>query len=141
MDDDRLAKLSADFPIVRQEDELFEEARAGRVFNHRRPSRQPLAVVKATSQEDVKEAVKLANSLNRRISIRSGGHSWAAWSVRENAILIDLEKFNSMSYDDETKIVSVGPATTGENLEAYLREKGRIVGGPHCPSVGVGGFL
>ena len=128
-------------PIIWPEDKGFEHARISRVFNHRRPSRFPLAAVTVSSEEDVKEAIRLAKRLDSQVSIRSGGHSWAAWSVRDNAVLIDLVQLNSISYDDSTAIVTVGPATTGERLNSFLNTKGRMFNGPHCPSVGLGGFL
>jgi FAD/FMN-containing dehydrogenase len=133
--------VSADFPIVWQHDEDFERARVGRVFNHRRPSRYPLAVIEARMEEDIVEAVRIAKQLNCKISVRSGGHSWAVWSVRDNAILIDLGKLNSIEYDDDTGIVRVGPATPGGKLNTFLEPKGLMFNGGHCPTVGLGGFL
>lgn len=58
----------------------YELARIGRVFNHRRPDRYPRGVLEATSVQDVVDAVKLAKDKGMRISVRSGGHSWAAVS-------------------------------------------------------------
>ncbi|KAJ0323829.1 hypothetical protein COL5a_008192 [Colletotrichum fioriniae] len=81
-------------PILYAEDTPFSEystAVWGRVFNARRDfSRRPAAVVTATRKADVVEAVKIANEKGWRVSVRSGGHSWAAWSVRDEALLIDL---------------------------------------------------
>jgi FAD/FMN-containing dehydrogenase len=134
-------EVSEGFPIVWAKDEQFEEARVGRVFNHRRPSRYPLGVVSARSEKDVIEAVQLAKKLDCKISVRSGGHSWAAWSVRDNAILIDLARINNIEYDEKTGVVKVGPATTGEKLNKFLEPYGRMFNGGHCPTVGVGGFL
>ena len=68
----------------------YEEARVGRVFNARRPDRFPIAVLFAKSDADVIAGVRLARKIGVTVSVRSGGHSWAAWSVRENALLIDL---------------------------------------------------
>src|SRR5271170_6870041 len=137
---ERNKKSDISIPIIWPEDKGFECARISRVFNHRRPSRFPLAVVTVSSEEDVKAAITLAKRLDSQVSIRSGGHSWAAWSVRDNAVLIDLVQLNSISYDDSTAIVTVGPATTGERLNSFLNTKGRMFNGPHCPSVGLGGF-
>jgi FAD/FMN-containing dehydrogenase len=129
-------------PIVWSSDENFEQARVGRVFNHRRPMRSPLAVINATSEQHVQQAIQIAKELNCQISIRSGGHSWAAWSVRDNAILIDLGELNAINeYNETTGIVKVGPATTGEKLNGFLGTMGRMFNGGHCPTVGVGGFL
>lgn len=127
--------------VIWRDSPAYEEARVGRVFNHRRPNRYPHGVVEATSVQDIVNAVQLAKSQNLRVSIRSGGHSWAAWSVRDNAILVDLGKFNFVGYDESTKIVKVSPSTTGRILNEFLGKKGRMFGGGHCPDVGLGGFL
>lgn len=121
--------------------EAFYDAAYGRVFNHRRPDRQPRAVVKATTVDHVVSAVKLAKKEGIRVSVRSGGHSWAAWSVRDDAILIDLGNFKQIDYDSTTHIVKVSPSTTGRMLNGFLTEIGRLFAGGHCPDVGLGGFL
>ena len=68
----------------------YEEARVGRVFNGRRPDRFPAAVLLAADEDDVVAGVRLAKARGAQVSVRSGGHSWAAWSVRDDALLIDL---------------------------------------------------
>ncbi|KAK3941463.1 FAD binding domain protein [Diplogelasinospora grovesii] len=141
----------------------FQEAVWGRVFNHRRDvSRVPFAFCAARSVSDVVAAVSLAKSRGCRVSVRSGGHSWAGWSVRSDAVLIDLGDLDLTSeiipvpetkdggrgggrgrtvYDEATKIVSCPPSCTGRILNAYLKERGRMFAGGHCPDVGLGGFL
>ena len=121
--------------------DVYEEARVGRIFNRRLPNRFPVAVVEATSEEHVIQAVKLARRLGCRVSVRSGGHSWAAWSVRDEAILIDLGQLNYMSVDEKTMVATVSPSTTGRLLNSYLAEKDLMFCGGHCPDVGLGGFL
>ncbi|GAB7355621.1 hypothetical protein MBLNU459_g6345t1 [Dothideomycetes sp. NU459] len=119
----------------------YEVARVGRVFNHRRPKRYPVAVVEAENPDHVAAAVKLAKKLGCRVSVRSGGHSWAAWSVRDNAILIDLGKMKHISVDESTKIATVSPSTTGNMLNEFLTQRKLMFCGGHCPDVGLGGFL
>lgn len=121
--------------------EAYEKARIDRVFNQRRPKRFPIAVVEATHESHIVDAVRLAIARNCRVSVRSGGHSWAAWSVRDDAILIDLGKFQEINLDEKTGIVKVSPSTTGRILNGFLVEKGLMFAGGHCPDVGVGGFL
>lgn len=120
---------------------LYEAARVGRVFNHRRPDRFPLAVVEAETVDHVVDAVKLAVQRGVRVSVRSGGHSWAAWSVRDNAVLIDLGKMACMELDQTTGTVTVSPSTTGRMLNGFLKDHSYIFPGGHCPDVGLGGFL
>ncbi|KAK8163247.1 hypothetical protein BC567DRAFT_211326 [Phyllosticta citribraziliensis] len=128
-------------PITWQHDADYERARIGRVFNYRRPSRYPIAVVEASEESHVDEAVRLAIQKQCQISIRSGGHSWAVWSVRDDAVLLDLGKFKEIELDEKTGIVKVSPSVTGRELNDVLQKKGVMFAGGHCPDVGLGGFL
>jgi FAD/FMN-containing dehydrogenase len=120
----------------------YEQARTSRIFNARRPDRFPAAVLLAHSDDDVIEGVRLAAERGWTVSVRSGGHSWAAWSLRDDALLIDLGGMRDIAYDPATGVVSVRPAVKGgQELAPYLAERGRAFPGGHCPSVGVGGFL
>jgi FAD/FMN-containing dehydrogenase len=120
----------------------YEEARVGRIFNGRRPDRSPAAILFAESDADVVEGVLLARHNGWTVSVRSGGHSWAAWSLREDALLIDLGLLREIELDEVTGIVSARPAVKGgDELDPFLEERGRFFRGGHCPSVGIGGFL
>ena len=134
-------KTLAMHSVIWRESPGYEEARVGRIFNHRRPDRYPRGIIEATSAQDVVDATQLAAQMNLRVSVRSGGHSWAAWSVRDDAILIDLGKFKCLELDEATAVVKVSPSTTGRVLNAYLATKGKMFAGGHCPDVGLGGFL
>ena len=119
----------------------FERACFGRLFNQRRPDRYPRAVVHATCEQHIVEAVKLANSLDTRVAVRSGGHSWAAWSVRDDAVLVDLGSYHHLELREDDGIVEVSPSTTGHVLNEMLNARGYMFAGGHCPDVGLGGFL
>ncbi|KAF4969203.1 hypothetical protein FZEAL_10269 [Fusarium zealandicum] len=135
------SQLPDSFPIIWRDNVGWEKARVGRVFNQRRPSRQPLAVVEATREDHIIEAVRLARALGTRVSVRAGGHSWAAWSVREGAILVDLGKYHEFLLDDSTGVLQVSPSTTGRMVNTLLAQRGRMFPGGHCPEVALGGFL
>ena len=137
-----LAAPGFDGRLVLPGDAGWDDARVGRVFNGRRPDRQPDAVLVAATVDDVQRGVKLAAERGWTVAVRSGGHSWAAWSVRDGGLLIDLGALTDISYDDTTHVVSAGPATKGgQVLSPYLEERGRFFNGGHCPTVGIGGFL
>ena len=76
--------------LLRRGDPGYEHARVGRIFNARRPDRFPAAVLLAADDDDVIEGVRLAAERGWTVTVRSGGHSWAAWSLRDGALLIDL---------------------------------------------------
>lgn len=128
--------------LLRRGHARYEEARVGRVFNARRPERYPAAVLLAADENDVVAGVRLARDEGWKVSIRSGGHSWAAWSVRDDALLIDLGGLREMTYDAETHVATASPAVRGgTDLAPFLDARGRMFPGGHCPSVGIGGFL
>ena len=128
--------------FLRSGDAGFDDAVLGRVFNHRRPSRRPAAVLLAANAADVAAGVRLAWSNGWQVAVRSGGHSWPAWSVRDQTLLIDLAAFTSINFDETAGEVTVGPAVRGgTDLDPFLAERGRFFAGGHCPTVGLGGFL
>jgi hypothetical protein len=120
----------------------FEEAAVGRVFNGRRPSRRPDAVLLAETEQDIVAGVRLATANGWQVAVRSGGHAWAVWSVRDGGLLIDLGGWQHLEYDESTGIAIASPSTKGGDvLTPFLQERGRFFFGGHCPSVGIGGFL
>jgi FAD/FMN-containing dehydrogenase len=128
--------------LIRRGERGFEDARMSRVFNARRPDRQPAAVLLAADEADVVAGVKLANQENLQVAVRSGGHSWAVWSVRDDTLLIDLGRLDELTYDPETKMATASPSIKGGDVLApFLANHGRMFPGGHCPSVGIGGFL
>ena len=91
----------------------YEEARIGRVFNRRRPSRYPDAVLIAADADAVAEGVRLARSRGWPVAVRSGGHSWAVWSVRDGGLLIDLQNLNHDRVRRGSGIAVAGPSVRG----------------------------
>jgi FAD/FMN-containing dehydrogenase len=120
----------------------YEDARLARVFNARRPDRFPAGVLVASSEEDVVSGVRLARERGLKVSVRGGGHSWAVWSLRDDALLIDLGGLREMTYDPATGIATASPSLKGgAEFTPFLTGHGRVFTGGHCPGVGLGGFL
>ncbi|MFT3873918.1 MAG: FAD-binding oxidoreductase [Nocardioides sp.] len=128
--------------LIDRESEDFEAARVDRIFNRRLVDRQPTALVRPTTEDEIVAAVRLARTRGWQIAVRSGGHSWAQWSVRDDALVVDLGDYHELAYDEATAVVVVSPSTKGgAELAPYLAERGRFFVGGHCPTVGIGGFL
>lgn len=128
--------------LVTPEASDWDDARVGRMFNGRRPSRQPNAVLIAETVDDVVAGVRLARDKGWSVVTRSGGHSWAGWTVQNDTLLIDIGLLQELDYDAETGIASAQPAVKGGDvLSPFLEKNGRFFNGGHCPSVGIGGFL
>ncbi|MBI4944364.1 MAG: FAD-binding oxidoreductase [Actinobacteria bacterium] len=131
-----------DGELLLRGDAGFEAARVDRVFNRRLPARAPAAVLKAASEQDVVRGVRLACERGWQVAVRSGGHSWPQWSVRDEALVLDLGGLQELEYDEATGVVRASPAVKGGAvLGPYLAARGRFFVGGHCPTVGIGGFL
>ncbi len=129
-------------PLLLRGDPGYEQARVGRIFNARRPDRFPAAVLLADNDRDVIEGVRLAAERGWTTSVRSGGHSWAAWSLRDDALLIDLGRMRDIAYEPASGVVSARPAVRGGlELAPFLAGRGRAFPAGHCASVGLGGYL
>lgn len=120
----------------------YEPARTAALFNTRHPARYPAAVLEAVSEADVVAGVRLARERGWKVAARSGGHAWAGWSVRDDALLIDLGGLHEMTVDVENHTATASPATRGgQELSPLLRRHGLIFPGGHCSTVGIGGYL
>lgn len=124
------------------DDPGFEDAATGRVFNRRLPDRRPMAVVECASDDDVITAVNWARTEGWQVAIRSGGHSWAAWSVRDGTLLIDTQRMQEIELDASAMVVKSRPAVKGgKTLNPFLEPHGLVFHGGHCPTVALGGYL
>ncbi|UZJ55694.1 hypothetical protein CBS101457_005014 [Exobasidium rhododendri] len=119
----------------------YESARVDRIFNKRRPKVYPDRIMFASSVQDVIDGVKFASEKGLKVTVRSGGHSWAAWSLRPGCFLIDLSRLNLLTVDQDGMTAVASPSTTGKMLNKVLSPSGLMFNGGHCPDVGIGGFL
>jgi hypothetical protein len=109
-----IAPKTGDRLILRGADG-YDEARFARVFNARRPERYLAAVLVAETADDVVEGVRLARDRGWKVAIRAGGHSFPAWSLRDDGPLIDLGAFKETAFDESTGLVSVTPRFRAES--------------------------
>jgi FAD/FMN-containing dehydrogenase len=120
---------------------VYESARFRGVFNKRYPPKFPLAIIKASSTEDVISAIQLAITHNSRIAIRAGGHSFPVWSLQDDSILIDLGEWRECVVDAAQRTAVVTPGVTSQAINDVLVKQGMMFPGGHCGDVGLGGFL
>jgi FAD/FMN-containing dehydrogenase len=127
--------------IVWRGDSGYEEARCGKMWNCRVPSRYPEVVVQPRSDDDIVAAVRLARKHGLKIAVRSGGHSWAASFLREGGMLIDLSGMREFTVDAEARTARLQPGLRGTDFNHALRKLDLFFPSGHCMSVGLGGFL
>ena len=88
--------------LLLRDDPGFEEARVSRIFNRRLTDRQPAAVLRVANEQDVVLGVRLAREQGWNVAVRSGGHSWAQWSIRDDALVLDLGALTEIDFDENT---------------------------------------
>jgi FAD/FMN-containing dehydrogenase len=124
-----------------RDEEGYEEARRATMWNARTPERYPDMIVRASNEQDVVAAVRLAGSEGMKIAVRSGGHSWAGNHLRDGGMLLDLSGLVGASVDPAALSASIAPACPGTALLAQLAEHDLFFPGGHCVGVALGGYL
>jgi FAD/FMN-containing dehydrogenase len=127
--------------LFRDEAEDYEQARLDAVWNGKKPDRFPDAIAIAKNEDDVVEAVRLAQERDWRIGVRSGGHSWVGNAVRHGGLLLDVSRLNDFTIDAEARTASVGPGVRGPDLQRALGDQGLYFPTGTCPGVAIAGYI
>src|SRR5215211_7296490 len=123
--------------VIWPQDPDYDVARQS--FNARF-SRFPAAIVVCNNTSDVQNAVRWARQEGMPLRARSGGHSYEAFSVVDDGLVIDVGGLTGVDID-----VSGGEAVIGAGirlLDCYRRlwEHGVTIPAGTCPSVGIAGL-
>ncbi|MBZ5739529.1 FAD-binding oxidoreductase [Nocardioides mangrovi] len=127
--------------LLRRGEPAYEDARLDAIWNGRTTRREPAAIVRARSVEDVQAAVRLAAREGLQVGIRSGGHSFVASGLRQDALLLDLSALDSLQIDADRGVARVQPGVRAGAANAALDARGLTFPVGHYPTVGLGGFL
>jgi len=120
--------------VLESGDGGFDEARA--LWNTRF-DRRPDLVVRCTSSSDVKASIEYAREHELRLSVKGGGHSYAANSVADGGLLIDLSLMKAARVDAEARTVTIEGGVTCAELDAATQEHGLATPTATVSSVGV----
>lgn len=127
--------------ILEKGSAAYEKSRT-RFFNKGHPNHFPHQILHPRSTEEVAAAVKHAISLDKHISVRSGGHLFPCQHLQNDEILIDMKAVNSrFEYDPETELINFGPGQTVQDAQEFLTPRNLFFPFGHSPTVGLGGFL
>lgn len=127
--------------ILLPDDPGYEATRVDAIWNGRVPDRYPAAMAIARNEEDVTSALRLAADKGWKVAIRSGGHNFVGNGIRQDGLLLDVSRLNSVEIDESTATATVGPGADNEELIALAEPLGLTFSVGHCPSVCLGGFL
>jgi len=103
---------------------------------------KPLALVYAKSTAEVAAVVKLAAQYGIHIQPRSGGHSFASYSLggSSGSLVIDLTAMDKVVVDKKTWRATIGGGAKLKGVTEGLESQGkRTIAHGVCPQVGIGG--
>ncbi|MEE9298088.1 MAG: FAD-binding oxidoreductase [Acidimicrobiia bacterium] len=120
--------------VLESGDAAFDEARA--LWNTRF-DRRPDLIVRCTSSSDVKASIDYAREHELRLSVKGGGHSYAANSVADGGLLIDLSPMKAVRVDADARTVRVEGGVTCAEMDAVTQEHGLATPTATVSSVGV----
>jgi FAD/FMN-containing dehydrogenase len=133
--------MGIDGAIHKRPDSGYEDARRAAVWNALTPDRFPEIIVQAASENDCVEAVRLARERGLKLSVRSGGHSWAGNHLRDDTLLLDLSGLREVEIDAPGMRAAAQPGCPGNDLAFELERQGLFFPVGHCPGVALGGYL
>ncbi len=132
MEDSQLSSVTG--RVLKPGDGGFDEARA--LWNTRF-DRSPDLAVRCLAGDDVKAAVDHAREHGMTLSVKGGGHSYAANSVSDGGVLIDLSLMKKIAVDTEARTVTVEGGVTCAEMDAVTQEHGLATPSTTVSSVGV----
>ncbi len=122
--------------VVLPADRAYETARFD--FNRRFDIR-PSVIVYPKDTGEVGNAVRWARTHGLPLSVRSGGHSYEAFSLGPG-LVIDLSDMHAVSFDPLAHTITAQPGVRLLDLYRRLWNDGVAISGGTCASVGLGGL-
>jgi len=112
---------------------------ARRSYNRRFDGRDPAAIARCATVEDVRACVAVAAESRTPVAARSGGHSYAGYSTPDGGFVIDLAGASAIDVrPDGTAVIGAGARLI--DVYAALAKAGRCLPAGSCPTVGIAGL-
>ncbi|CAN5185949.1 FAD-binding oxidoreductase [soil metagenome] len=123
-------------------DKDFKDKVFSGLWNKYHATRLPEVAVRVKTDADVIAAVKFAKANNMKVAVRGGGHNWAATSLRNGGMMIDLTEMNQvLSVDPVKKIAISQPIVSNREIQQKLKPYNLAFPSGHCPQVKLSGYL
>ncbi|MBW8797383.1 MAG: FAD-binding oxidoreductase [Streptomyces sp.] len=126
--------------LIRPDDPRYPLLTTG---NNQRYVAAPEYVKMIRSTADAERALRVAHRAGKRVSVRSGGHCFAALVCNpEVEVILDFSEMTDVGYDPARRAFYVEPGARLLNVyEALYKGWGVTVPGGICYSVGAGGHI
>lgn len=100
---------------------------------------EPKALVFVQNPKDVQNALQVAKDQNLPVRIRCGGHSYEAYSLVKDGLVIDVTDMNQIEFQPKDGTVTVGAGCRVHDISQALSKVDRCMPLPTFPSVGISG--
>lgn len=100
----------------------------------------PKVIAYCAVPADVALSLAFAHAWNDQVTVRSGGHSTAGYSVNDG-LVIDVSRISYVSVDPVARLARVGAGTSFQVVDSVLDSYGLHVPGGGCGTVCVGGYV
>ena len=139
MKDFSIAQLRAAFngQVIAPGDDGYDKART--IF-YGGIDRRPAVIVRVADADDVARVIALARDTGLALAVRSGGHSYAAHSVCEGGIVLDLSAMRALDIDVEQRTAWAETGLTAGEYTTAVGAHGLATGFGDTGSVGIGGI-
>lgn len=115
----------------------YESAR--RVWNSA-VDRRPALIARCTCAGDVAAAVRFAREHGMEATVRGGGHSFAGFSVRDGALMIDLAPMKKIRVLGGRRVATAQPGLTWGEFNRATSACGLATTGADISTVGIAGM-
>lgn len=109
------------------------------VYNQRFDAVLPEAIAYCATPEDVQRCVDFARRHRVRVAARSGGHSYGGYSVC-GGLVVDVTEMSAVRLGTQRRTAIVGAGARLIDIYTALGNKGRLLPGGSCPTVGIAGL-
>jgi hypothetical protein len=123
--------------VIWPQDPDYDAARQS--FNARF-SRFPAAIVVCDNTTDVQRSVRWARQQGMPLRARSGGHSYEAFSLVDDGLVIDVGGLSEIVVDVERGEAVIGAGVRMLDCYRRLWENGVTIPGGTCPGIGIAGL-
>lgn len=136
---DALERLSNNFSgeILLPDHPHYDRTR--KIFNAM-VDRYPAVITRCASVEDVVRAVNFGREQGLEISVRSGGHHVAGWSVTDGGLMIDMRGMNKVEVDPSSRTAQVAGGAIWAKVDRACQPYDLVTTGGGTSTLGVAGF-
>ena len=124
--------------IILPSDHRFESAR--RLWSRMPDPRRPGAIVRCAAPVDVVRTIDFARNNQLEVAVRAGGHSFAADSLCDGGMLIDLSPMRGIRVDSVKRVARAKAGLMAGEFDQATQALGLATVLGECTGVGVSGY-